>query len=82
MKITKRQLRRIIREEKQKLQEQSGMTGRSREAIGSMQYNFEKAINSQLSLENRFWYKDTETIQAVMEMLDELKATIEEYSRM
>ena len=82
MKITKRQLKKIIKEEKAKLQEQSGMNAGSREAIDSMQYNFEKAINSQLSLENRFWYKDAETIQAIMGMLDELKATIEEYSRM
>jgi len=82
MKITKRQLKRIIKEEKAKLQEQSGMSANSREAIDSMQYNFEKAINSQLSLENRFWYKDDDTILAVLEMLDELKTTIEEYSRM
>tara|TARA_E500000081_G_C5891745_1_gene243725 strand:- start:193 stop:441 length:249 start_codon:yes stop_codon:yes gene_type:complete len=82
MKITKRQLRQIIKEEKAKLQEQSGMSSSSREAIDSMKYNFEKAINSQLSLENRFWYKDPDTIQAVMEMLDALKAQMQEYSRM
>ena len=84
MKITKRQLKRIIKEEKAKLlKEQSGMlSSGSREAIDSMQYNFEKAINSQLSLENRFWYKDADTIQAIMEMLDALKAQMEEYSRM
>ena len=56
MKISKRQLRQIIKEEKAKLQEQpSMMSSRSREALDSMQYNFEKAINSQLSLEDRFW---------------------------
>ena len=82
MKLSKRQLKRIIKEEKAKLQEQSGMSHGTQESIGSMQYNFEKAINSQLSLENRFWYKDDDTILAVMEMLDELKKTIEEYSRM
>lgn len=82
MKITKRQLHKIIKEEKAKLQEQSGMSMNSRDNLDSIKYNFEKAINSQMSLENRFWYKDAETIQAIMEMLDELKATIEEYSRM
>jgi len=82
MKITKSRLRQIIKEEKAKLQEQSGMSSSSRDNLDSIQYNFEKAINSQMSLENRFWYKDAETIQAIMEMLDELKATMEEYSRM
>lgn len=82
MKITKKQLRQIIKEERAKLHEQSSMSHSSREALSSIQYNFEKAINSQLSLENRFWYKDADTIQAVMEMLDALKAQMEEYSRM
>ena len=82
MKITKRQLKRIIKEEKAKLQEQDGMSRMTRQHIDNMQYDFEKAISSKLGLENRFWYKDDDTVLAVMEMLDELKKTIEEYSRM
>ena len=82
MKISKRQLRRIIREEKQKLQEQDGMSRMTRQYIDDMRYDFEKAISSKMGLENRFWYKDDDTVLAIMEMLDELKATIEEYSRM
>ena len=82
MKITKKQLKRIIKEEKRRLQEQSGMNRATREHIGNMQYDFEKSISSKLGLENRFWYKDEDTVLAVLEMLDELKTTIEEYSRM
>ena len=44
MKITKRQLRRIIKEERAKLQEQSGMSRMTREHIGNMRHDFEKAI--------------------------------------
>lgn len=82
MKITKNQLRKIIKEEKAKLNEQGGMTRDQRERIGQMRYDFEKAINSGMSLSNRFWYKDDDTVLAVLEMLDELKAEIEAYSRM
>ncbi len=82
MKITKRQLKRIIKEERAKLHEQDGMTRDQRDRIGQMRYDFEKAINSGMSLSNRFWYKDEATVLAVLEMLDELRAEIEEYSRM
>ena len=82
MKITKRQLRQIIKEETAKLQEQDGMSRMSRQHIENMQYDFEKAISSKLGLENRFWYRDDDTVLAVMEMLDDLKRTIAEYSRM
>ena len=45
MKITKKQLRRIIKEERAKLQEQSGMSRMTREHIGNMRHDFEKAIS-------------------------------------
>ena len=82
MKITKRQLKQIIKEEKAKLQEQSGMTRDQHERIGQMKSDFERAINSGMSLSNRFWYRDDDTVLAIMEMLDDLKRTMEEYSRM
>ena len=82
MKITKRQLRRIIKEEKAKLHEQDGMSHDQRERLNQMRYDFEKAINSGMSLSNRFWYKDDDTMLAILEMLDELKTEIEAYSRM
>ena len=84
MKVTKAQLRQIIKEEKAKLQERAtfGLTSAEKRSIDDMKYQFEKEINSKMSLENRFWYKDDDTVLAVMEMLDELKKTIEEYSRM
>ena len=82
MKITKKQLQRIIREERALLQEQDGLSREQRENLAQMRYDFEKAINSGLSLSNRFWYKDDDTVLAVLEMLDELKAEIEAYTRM
>jgi hypothetical protein len=82
MKITKRQLRRIIKEERAKLLEQAGLPRESRERLNQMRYDFEKAISSGLGLSDRFWYEDPETMQAVMDMLDDLKAQMEEYSRM
>tara|TARA_B100000212_G_C27347111_1_gene521857 strand:+ start:87 stop:338 length:252 start_codon:yes stop_codon:yes gene_type:complete len=83
MKVTKKQLRRIIKEERTKLQEQaSGMTGGQRRAIDDMKYQFEKEMNAKMSLENRFWYKEDDVLLALLEMLDELKETIQEYGKM
>ena len=83
MKITKRQLKRIIKEERAKLQEQaSGITSAQSRAIDDMKYQFEKEMNAKMSLENRFWYKEDDVILALMEMLDELKTTITEYGKM
>ena len=83
MKVTKKQLRRIIKEERAKLQEQaSGMTGAQRRAIDDMKYQFEKEMNAKMSLENRFWYKEDDVLLALLEMLDELKETIQEYGKM
>ena len=83
MKITKEELKQIIKEERAKLQEQaSGLTGAQSRAIDDMKYQFEKEINAKMSLENRFWYKEEDVMLALLEMLDELKATIAEYEDM
>ena len=84
MKITKRQLRQIIKEEKAKLQERAtfGLTSAEKRSIDDMKYQFEKEINSKMSLENRFWYKEEDVLLALLEMLDELKETIQEYGKM
>ena len=84
MKVTKAQLRQIIKEEKAKLQERAtfGLTSTEKRSIDDMKYQFEKEINSKMSLENRFWYKEEDVLLALLEMLDELKETIQEYGKM
>ena len=83
MKVTKEQLKEIIKEERAKLLEQaSGLTGAQSRAIDDMKYQFEKEINAKMSLENRFWYKEDDVMLALLEMLDELKTTIQEYGKM
>tara|TARA_Y100001937_G_C6986246_1_gene270033 strand:+ start:194 stop:445 length:252 start_codon:yes stop_codon:yes gene_type:complete len=83
MKVTKEQLKEIIKEERAKLQEQaSGLAGGQSRAIDDMKYQFEKEINAKMSLENRFWYKEDDVMLAVLEMLEDLKAIIAEYEEM
>ena len=83
MKVTKEQLKEIIKEERAKLLEQaSGLTGAQSRAIDDMKYQFEKEINAKMSLENRFWYKEDDVMLALLEMLEDLKATIAEYGEM
>ena len=84
IRVTKRQLRQIIKEERAKLQEKAsfGLTSGERRSIDDMKYQFEKEINAKMSLENRFWYKEDDVMLALLEMLDELKTTIEEYGKM
>ena len=84
MKITKEELKQIIKEERAKLQERAtfGLTSAEKRSIEDMKYQFEKEINAKMSLENRFWYKEEDVMLALLEMLDELKATIAEYEDM
>ena len=84
MKVTKAQLRQIIKEEKAKLQERAtfGLTSAEKRSIEDMKYQFEKEINAKMSLENRFWYKEDDVMLAVLEMLEDLKVTIAEYENM
>ena len=83
MKVTKEQLKEIIKEERAKLQEQaSGLTGAQRRTIDDLRYQFEDEINARMSSEDRNWYKNDDVLLAVFEMLDELKETIQEYGKM
>ena len=83
MKVTKEQLKEIIKEERAKLLEQaSGLTGAQRRTIDDLRYQFEDEINARLSSEDRNWYKNDDVLLAVFEMLDELKETIQEYGKM
>lgn len=84
MKVTKEQLKEIIKEERAKLQERAtfGLTSAEKRSIEDMKYQFEKEINAKMSLENRFWYKEDDVMLAVLEMLEDLKVTIAEYENM
>ena len=84
MKVTKEQLKEIIKEERAKLQERAtfGLTSAEKRSIEDMKYQFEKEINAKMSLENRFWYKEDDVMLAVLEMLEDLKVTIAEYGEM
>ena len=82
MKISKKQLRRIIKEERARLQEQAGLPTSASRALQSMRYNFEEEINAQMSQVDRKWYQNDDIMLAIMEMLEDLKSQMEEFSRM
>lgn len=79
MKITKRQLKRIIREEKTRLEEESQVPWAIQDTLNSIKYNMEKEISARLSLENRMWHKEPDVVRAVITMLDNLKGEFEGY---
>lgn len=78
MKISKRQLRRIIKEEKRKLQEQAPMSGGVSEAIDrelmDLEFKLEEEIDARMGAENRAWLSDPAIVDAVIDMLDQLAA--------
>ena len=72
MKITKRQLRRIIREEKAKLLRESGYEGRYFDRHGTLQYRPDEQFDEELHLildtspsEASYWRKAYELIEAL-----------------
>ena len=81
MKITKRQLRRIIREEKQRVINEKLAGHRHQRLLEDISIMFEKEINARLSQVDGDWYRDPETVQAVSDMLDMLKRQMKSYGR-
>ena len=82
MKITKKQLRRIIREEKAKLQEQaSGVSPAMNSLLQDLERNLEMEMNSRLQREDMMWWQNDDVILAVADMLDNLKNTMAAYGR-
>ena len=80
MKITKRQLKRIIREEKVKiLKEQAGIPYAAQEVIDGWMYRSEEELNGQLSQIDRRWNEDPEVIDAILQALDLMKANFVEW---
>ena len=84
MKITKRQLKRIIKEEKAKLikeQNPSSEFQAIRSAIDSWSYRSEEELNGQLSQIDRRWNEDPEVIDAILQALDLMKSNIIEWGK-
>ena len=82
MKITKRQLRRIIREEKAKLQEQaSGVSPAINSLLQKLENQFEMEMNAALQREDMMWWQNDDVILAIADMLDNLKTTMAVYGR-
>ena len=78
MKITKRQLKRIIKEEKRKLQEQPMMGGSTSEAIDrelmDLSFKLEDEIDASMGAEDPKWLSNPSTVDAVIDMLDQIVA--------
>ena len=80
MKISKRQLKRIIKEEKAKLLEES--PAKTLRELDQISFQFEDEINARMSMIDRRWNKNPEIMEQIVKMLDDLKAQMQEYSRM
>ena len=82
MKITKRQLKRIIKEEKTKLikENASGIAYELQDQLDSLQYRLPEEINGLLSQHDRRWWDNPDLIRAVITMLDNIKGEFEGYT--
>ena len=82
MKITKRQLKKIIKEEKAKILDENanapGVSQAIRE-LDRLKFMFEDEINSVCSRHVRDWYKNETIMREISMMLDELAAQMEKY---
>jgi hypothetical protein len=80
MKITKRQLRRIIKEEKQKLLNEiinrKGIDVKLQGALDAFKYSMEKELVKMLSTRDRQWRENPAIVSATADMLDDLKEII------
>ena len=82
MKITKKQLKRIIKEEKAKIiNENYEAPGVSRviQELDRLKFMFEDEINSACSRHVRDWHKNETIMREISMMLDELAAQMEKY---
>ena len=82
MKITKRQLKRIIKEEKAKLikeQNSSAEFEAIRGVIDGWSYRSEEVLSKVLSQIDDRWNEDPEVIDAILEALELMKSNIIEW---
>ena len=81
MKITKRQLKQIIREEKEKIIKEGlpsgGLSYKIQDAIDSFGYRMSEELNGMLYQIDSEWHNNADVYEAVRRMLDNLKS---EYS--
>ena len=79
MKVSKRQLRQIIKEEKRKLQEQPMMGGSTSQAIDrelmDLSFKLEEEIDARMGAEDPQWLSNQSTVDAVIDMLDQIVAS-------
>lgn len=83
MKITKRQLKRIIKEERAKIiKENAGneIPYALKDSLDSLQYRLPEEINGLLSQHDRKWWDNPDLIRAVITMLDNIKGEFEGYT--
>jgi len=74
MKITKRQLRRIIKEEKAKLLKESrAVDYRLVDDLDSLRYNVVEEILGRVAMHNREWRNDPAIKKHLIDMLDQMK---------
>jgi len=86
MKITKRQLRRIIKEEKEKLLSEiinrQGIDVKFQKTIDKVKWDFEKElISGKLAGYEREWWKNEKQLEAVLHMLDMMKEDITRFGK-
>tara|TARA_B100001250_G_scaffold257825_1_gene221964 strand:+ start:245 stop:502 length:258 start_codon:yes stop_codon:yes gene_type:complete len=84
MRLTKRQLKRIIKEEKAKLikEQNPGSEFQAiQDTIDGWAYRSEEELNGQLSQIDRRWNGDPEVIDAILEALDLMKANFIEWGK-
>ena len=75
MKITKRQLKKIINEEAQRIQKEARtdpMAHRAARALGGLTFMFEDEISSQMSMIDRNWYSNPAIVKEVVVMLEDM----------
>ena len=73
MRITKRQLKRIIREEKRKLTKEQNYSMEVPRVLGDFEHALPDEIDGALNQIDRNWRDNPEIIQAVHDMLDRIK---------
>jgi hypothetical protein len=78
MKITKKQLRQIIKEEKQKLINEGlpeiQISRAMRSNLDDAFYDFQRNLEAALGIEDSRWYENANVLKLIHEKLDELKS--------
>ena len=86
MKITKRQLRTIIKEEKEKLLSEiinrHGIDVKFQKTIDDVKWGYEKElISGKLAGNVREWWKNEKQLEAVLRMLDMMKEDVMRFGK-